>query len=485
MKVVLVSFYNMEAYGVRSIHSCLVRDGHDAKMLFFKMETLLYEAAVKKALQDETNSVTENEIDLFVKYIEIEKPDVVAFSLVSFHFHLFQTLCERIKDLDVKIAVGGWEASLNPERCIQYADYVCVGEGEDAFCELINTLQKREDAHYIPNIWIKCSDGVSHNSVRPLNTHLSDLPIPLFEDKYSCCIEQDRIISGEPYFSNDRYGTFIGIGCPFQCTYCSNSYMANDIYPSTWSKIRFHDADRMKTELLSVKDKLKNVKTINFYDEVFSQTVEWSKDFFSWYKKEIDIPFCCTFFPGRCSDRLCEILAQAGMKGVWLGVQSGCERVRRQIFKRFYTNEQVLNQADIFYKYGVSVRYDFIFDNPFETLEESLESIYLMLKLPQPYTMNQFSLKFFPHTVISEMALKAGYVKDYELADRSDTWQCNMQLGVNGSTMERSFIHRIVLLISFLAKHDDLIPAEIEYLIEEFRVDGTLDLIDFKLKEFL
>jgi radical SAM superfamily enzyme YgiQ (UPF0313 family) len=108
------------------------------------------------------------------------------------------------------------------------------------------------------------------------------------------------------------------------------------------------------------------------------------------------------------------------LKGIWIGVQSGSPRVRNDVFKRRYSNEQIINQARIFHKYGVSVRYDFIFDNPFETFEESLESIFMMMQLPQPFSLNLFSLKYFPNTEITEMARRSGFITEGDIDDNRD-----------------------------------------------------------------
>lgn len=485
MKVLIVSFYNTEAYGVRSLHASVVRSGHDAKMLFFKMETHSYEKALKKGLNKGINSVTEKEIALFVSYVRDWSPDIVAFSLVSSHFHSFQTLSEAIRPLGKTIIVGGWGASLNPERCIAFADYLCIGEGENALCELLQRLEQGIDASDVQNFWINQNGIVFKNHVRPLNQQLQDTPIPIFSNETACYIEDNRLVFEDPYFTNDRYGTFVGIGCPFSCTYCSNVVMATQIYPKEWCHIRFHGTDRMKSEILEVKNKLHNIQIIDFYDEVFSPSIEWAAEFFAWYKKEIGIPFCCTFFPGKCSDALCQILANAGMKKVWLGVQSGSKRVRSQVFKRFYENEQVLNQARIFAKYGVVARYDFIFDNPFETFEESLESIGLMLQFPQPFSVNQFSLKFFPHTEITNMALKKGYIGENDLVDHISTWQDNYNIAKDGWNVERTFVNRTVSLISFLAKDGRLVSSDIQHMIGDFIQNRNLEEVTARLEEFL
>ena len=50
--------------------------------------------------------------------------------------------------------VGGWQPSLNPENCIEYTDYLCVGEGETAFLGLIQSLENKKNDEKIENFWI-------------------------------------------------------------------------------------------------------------------------------------------------------------------------------------------------------------------------------------------------------------------------------------------------------------------------------------------
>lgn len=485
MRILLVSFYNTEAYGMRSLHSCLRRDGHDAHMLFFKQEPHQYEVSLKKSIHGDVNAVTEQEISLFTSYVDEINPDIVAFSLVSSHFYTFRILAETLRPLGRKIAVGGWEASLNPSRCIPYADWVCIGEGEEAFCELVARMDLGLNTSDVQNFWVRQNGHIIKNPVRPLNQCISDLPIPLFDNELCTAVEGGRMLPGDPYFRNDRYGTFIGIGCPFRCTYCSNSYMGDKVYPQEWSRIRIHSVHRMKEELACVKQKLLNVKVINFYDEVFSPDAVWRDTFFPWYKKYIGIPFCCTFFPGKCSEEMCRSLADSNMVGVWLGVQSGSDRVRREVFHRYYTNETVLEQAEIFRQCSVNVRYDFILDNPFESFAESLESVELMLKLPQPFTVNQFSLKYFPHTRITDMALQAGIINEAQVNDRQDVWQDNYTVGLEGRSPENGFLNRLVTLISLQAKDAQMDSGKIHAAITRFRRDGNMSEVDTQLQEML
>ena len=70
MKILLVSFYNNEAYGVRILHSILINKGYDARMLF----------------------IEENNSQLVAELVKEFKPDILGFSVVSLHFGLYKKL---------------------------------------------------------------------------------------------------------------------------------------------------------------------------------------------------------------------------------------------------------------------------------------------------------------------------------------------------------------------------------------------------------
>lgn len=492
VKVLLISFFNDEAYGLRSLHSTLVANKIYAHMLFFKVESkqfrLDHGANSKKDFMGNIKNASDKEIALLVDFIVSNEFDVVGFSLVSSHFQLYKKIYERIKDIKgITIVLGGWQPSLNPDDSIKYADYLCIGEGEVAFHELISLLANNGATDHVLNFWINKNGTVIKNPVRPLTADISSFPIPLYDHKYSHIIENDKLLNYEPYFDNVRYGTFIGRGCPKQCTYCSNSYMANVTYPKSWSRIRYRSVNHVKYEIMIVKDKLKNVKRINFYDEVFTPNMEWIKDFFSWYEKDINIPFYCFFFPGSCSEEKCKILASAGLSGVWLGVQSGSPRVRREVFKRMYTNQQIIEQARIFHKYGVGIRYDFILDNPFESFEESLESIYLMLELPQPFSVNLFSLKFFPNTEITKMTLDAGIINKSDLDDNQINDQDTYQIRQDVKDPDNKFINNLVFYISCMSKDPNLHEQKdmLSRLIVDYKITKDITTIEDLIKPFL
>ena len=117
----------------------------------------------------------------------------------------------------------------------------------------------------------------------------------------------------------------------------------------------------------------------------------------------------------------------------------------------------------------MSVRYDFIFDNPFETLDETLASFELMLELPQPFTINPFSLKFFPHTEITERALQQGLIDRDKVDDSQGRWQDNYLVSDVGVSGKVKAVHDLISVVNRDAGMGRLNPTQIGREIESIR----------------
>jgi len=471
------------------LHSVLSSIGYDVKMLFLKVNGKKtrdeYKERSKKLFKNEIDHVTDKEIEIMERYVLGYKPHMVAVSLVSSNFELYKKIYERMRTWgNFKTVLGGWQPSLSPERCIDHCDILCVGEGEEVLPELAEALSEGKRIDGIKNLWIRKNGKIIKNDPRPLVSDLNALPNFIFDNNLAAYIEDDRIAYEDPYMSNTRYGVIAGRGCPYRCTYCSNSYMSR-IYPK-WSSVRHRSVDRVMEELVEVKKRLPKVERINFYDEVFMPSKEWIRKFSERYKQEIGLPFYCMFYPGRCDDETAKLLKErVSLDGVWLGVQSGSERVRREVFKRYHTNEDVLKQAGIFHKHGINVRYDFILDNPFETFAESLESINIMLKFPQPFSLNLFSMKFFPKTEITSMALAEGLINEEELDDRRSNDRHNYMVSMSDDNSDSNFVNYLATYISFLAFESKLKKNEITEIINDYAVHRKIEPIKDKVRPFL
>lgn len=273
-RILLISFYNGEALGLRQLHAILHQNGYDSKMLFVKLSPQKIIEDQKNKLigtfTNESNVFTRTEEDLLVKFLAEYKPDLLGFSLVSSNFGLYKRIYERIRGTGkFKTVLGGWQVSLNPEQCLDHTDFLCIGEAEETLPELADCLFTGASPEDVANLWMKKDGRIIRNPVRPLVSELDNYPLPVFSDEQSYYLENDQLYHKEPYMFNSRYGIMAGRGCPYKCTYCSNSFMADAVYQKSWLKIRHRSVEHVMNELLRVREKLPNITRVNFYDEVF------------------------------------------------------------------------------------------------------------------------------------------------------------------------------------------------------------------------
>lgn len=58
---------------------------------------------------------------------------------------------------------------------------VCIGEGEEAICELLDRLERGESHSAVKNIYLKMNGNIIKNGVRALNQNLDALPFPDYD----------------------------------------------------------------------------------------------------------------------------------------------------------------------------------------------------------------------------------------------------------------------------------------------------------------
>lgn len=126
--------------------------------------------------------------------------------------------------------------------------------------------------------------------------------------------------------------------------------------------------------------------------------------------KFFDFEFFCLGEPGLIKEHVVKYLSECGMKEMQLGIQTGSERINRNFYRRHHSNKHVIKAANILRKYGVFVRYDIIFNNPYEEIEDIKDTIRLLFKLPKPYLLQGYNLIFFPKAELTDRALADGYI---------------------------------------------------------------------------
>ena len=95
-----------------------------------------------------------------------------------------------------------------------------------------------------------------------------------------------------------------------------------------------------------------------------------------------------------------------------MGVQSAATNTKK-LYERPHTNQQVENAVRMVHSHKkLSGKYDIILDSPWDTDEDSIETLMFLSKLPTPFVLTLFSLVFFPGTDLYTKAKKEGIIKN-------------------------------------------------------------------------
>lgn len=341
---------------------------------------------------------------LILKKARKFNPDIVAFSCITNCYPIIKRIAKILKkEFNVPIIVGGVHVTSIPEHVIKEDcfDILCIGEGEEAFAELLEKMEEGKSILKIKNLWVKKDNKIYKNRVRPLIQDLDKLP---FADK-SIFYKYGALSS--------RIMVMASRGCPYQCSFCVNS-LWKGLYPNE-RFLRRRSVDNIIKELVLLKKTYKP-KAFRFEDDTFAYDLNWLREFRFKYLKNVKLPFHCYVTPSTATDEILEELALAGCSSVSMGVQAGSERIRKEIYKRFHSDEMIIESAKRIKKHGLKLISEFIFGAPTETPEEMMKSLEINEKLNANNTAS-FILYPFPKTEISEYCLKNKYLskENYEL----------------------------------------------------------------------
>lgn len=438
VKIAFISLYDLSACPIRILQAVLKEKEYDVSIIFFK-----------ELLFNQMSKPTEKELELLILKLKEINPDFVCLSVKSPMVSIASEISTRVRtEINKPIVWGGSHPTIVPEECINYADIVCVGEGEYAMLELMQKSDSGEDISEIKNLWIKKDGEVIKNPIRELIDDLDSLPFFDYSNDNKYVINENKITSGEPLLGAGKLNLIIGRGCAYQCSYCCNAYFLKT-YSGKGKVIRKKSVNRTIEELQYIKSVFKNLREIYFSDEVFAMDKEWIVEFTKEYKEKIGIPFCCSLNPLNINEDVVAHLKNSGLVYIQMGIQSGSQRVREEVYRRFTPDSMILENAKIMKKYKITPKYDVILDNVYETEKDKNDSFNLLMRLPRPYDLSLYSLVNFPKTELTERLIRDGYVQNDDSEKALKQWRmtfdvkrdkANLHYNCMVSLLSKSFI---------------------------------------------
>jgi len=404
MNITLISPYpDVQAFGIRTLSACLKEEGHDVQLVFLP-----------------SAHIDKYEDEVMDEVVELAKDSqLVGITLMTNFFDNSVQITRKLKaHYDFPIVWGGIHPTIRPEECINYADIVCIGEGEDSLVELADMIDKGQDYHHIKGLWFNDNENIVKNQNRSLTKSLDDIPYPDYDYKTHFILTNGHVQKMDAGLLKQALGsTYVTIptrGCPYVCTYCCNNAVTQ-IFPENTS-LRAKTIDYLINELLEVTEKLPFIERIKFDDDAFFvYSVKNMQEFSEQYRNKIGLPLRVTgATPVTLTREKLTILVDGGLDSIRMGIESA-NTTTKKLYKRRYTNKQVEKSVRLLHEFRNKTempKFDFILDNPWETDDDLVESLNFLSSLPTPFTLNFFSLLFYPGTELYDIAKADGMIKD-------------------------------------------------------------------------
>lgn len=350
----------------------------------------------------------------FYEILADYKPDILAVTANSLEYDLFSELVggADISKANPFIILGGVHATIASEDAIQnpHINALCVGEGEQVWEEFLIKFKNGEDITTINNLWVKTPSGVTKNPLRRLVSSEDLWKTPL-----------DFSFFDERHFMKPFDGKFyrrgqieLSRGCPYRCNYCVNSTF-QALYGGLGKFFRVRSLDSVRA---AVKDLISlGCEMLQLQDECFFSIKDNTlKEFCDWYGKEVGLPLLLQTRPESVTDEKVKVVADMGvLVQISCGVESGNERILRDICNRQTTVEQTANAFAIIRKYKLRSNAYTMIGFPTETRQEVFETIELIRQLnPDVSVMSTF----FPFwgVPLRKLCLEKGYISGTEKA---------------------------------------------------------------------
>lgn len=419
MKVTFVAL-GQEQLAVSLLSAVLRREGHETSLVY------------NPALFDDRYYLDMprlarffDRFDHVVDEIVAEKPDLLAFSVLTPTYQWFLAVARAVKARhDVPVIFGGVHPSAVPEICLENecVDYVCIGEGENALVRLCEVLPPSGErpAEPIPNLaWMDRGEMVRGPSA-PFLQDLDTLP---YWDK---ALWKDHVRIA------DNWVTMSSRGCPYRCTFCFNNFFAK--IPGKGNSrgyLRQRSIEHMMGELVEAKATFA-IRRVEFDDDIFTTKKQWIHDFLIEYRREIDVPFICLVHPRYIDQDMARWLKDAGCLSVQMGVQSADEEYKRDTLLRLEKDSHMRDALASLKSAGLDAKLDHMLGLPGEPLGAQELALELYKEFP-PRRISTFWLTHLPGVELTKQAVENG--------DLSQEDYASINRGESGRFHTRSFIH--------------------------------------------
>ncbi|HBC87158.1 MAG TPA: hypothetical protein DCZ94_09410 [Lentisphaeria bacterium] len=338
------------------------------------------------------------------EYIGMHKPSVIGFSaLYIFQHKLVKEICMAVRGRypDIRIYVGGYP-TISPEMIFNDMDGCCdvifIGEAENTVVKVLEAENSGASLGQINGIAFKDDKGVHVVHTLDLVQDLNSFPLPAYDmlplEKYTSII------------GRREFPIMTSRSCPFDCSFCSSFLYSG-------RKMRFRSAASLMEEIRILKDRF-GAEFLWIRDDNFNVNKEHAKGFLrSLISNNLLMPWCdsSSFNANSIDEELLDLCKETLCKEIIIAVESGSQRVLKEIMKKRVDLDHVKKMVAHTRKLKLPVTIYFVVGNPGETKEEIHETIAYAGELKADHYVFSIATPF-PGTRYHKVAIEKGYLSD-------------------------------------------------------------------------
>lgn len=276
-------------------------------------------------------------------------------------------IVRKARQYDWTVVLGGPESANYPREFLERgAHVVVVGEGEVTLAELLPELAERgpHRLHDVAGTVFLDEDGeLVRTEARAQVADLDSLPWP---DRES--IDQTRYVDvWREHHNMGSVNLITARGCAYKCRWCSHAVFGHTH--------RRRSAEDCADEVLHLKERYQPDQ-VWYADDVFTIHHRWLFNFHEQLKKrDVHMPFETISRADRMmKDEVLETLAAMGCYRVWIGSESGSQRILDRM-QRQVTVEQVQWATQAAQRHGIQVGMFLMWGYDGETVDDIAATI--------------------------------------------------------------------------------------------------------------
>jgi hypothetical protein len=248
--------------------------------------------------------------------------DVYGFGSICSGYPMTLRVARSIKALrpESMILLGGPQASVVAERTLAafpFVNFILRGEAERSLPDLLEELAGGRRFQTVPGLTYRSVFGVQRNADAPVVMDLDSLPFPAYH--LTGELRESQVASLE-----------LGRGCPFACTFCST----NDFFRR---KYRLRSPERVLEDMCAIESEY-GIRRFQLNHDMFTVDAKRVREFCRFMiDSRKGYRWNCSARTDCVDEELINLMAEAGCREIFFGVETGSDRMQKVIDKHLDT----------------------------------------------------------------------------------------------------------------------------------------------------